>query len=142
VCTSVVALILFVFAPVNDLLNLVLCGLAVVVFRKPERNRIGQAVIVGAAFLAVVLAPVVFRAANMWLPAEKIVVRNQPVIVGYVLAADSQYATVLQAADSAVRILRLDQVESRTICRLNPRLESASLIRYVTGSASRRTPPC
>jgi hypothetical protein len=90
----------------------------------------------------VVLAPVVFCAANMWLPAEKIVVRNQPVIVGYVLAADSQYATVLQVGDSAVRILRLDQVESRTTCRLNPGLESASLVRYVAGSASRRTPSC
>jgi hypothetical protein len=140
--TSVVALILFAFALLNDLFNLVLCELAIVFFRKPERNRIGQAVIVGAAFLAVVLAPVVFRVANMWLPAEKIAVRNQPVMVGYVLAADSRYATVLQAADSVVRILQLDQVESRTICRLSPRLESASLVRYVAGSASRRTPPC
>jgi hypothetical protein len=64
-------LILFAFAPVNDLVNLLLCGLAVVFFRKPERDRAGQAVIVGAAFLALVLAPVIFRAANMWLPAER-----------------------------------------------------------------------
>jgi hypothetical protein len=62
------ALILFALAPVNDLFNLLLCLLAVYFFRKPERNRVGQAVIIGAAFLALVLAPVVFRAANMWLP--------------------------------------------------------------------------
>lgn len=142
VCTTILALILFAFAPVNDLLNLLLCLLAVYFFRKPERNRVGQAVIIGAAFLALVLAPVLFRAANMWLPAEKIVLRNQPAIVGYVLTADPRYATVLKAADSTVQILPLDDVESRTICRLNPGLESASLVRYIAGSASRRTPPC
>src|SRR4029453_6413511 len=80
-------LILFAFAPVNDLVNLLLCGLAVVFFRKPERDRAGQAIIVGAAFLALVLAPVIFRAANMWLPAEKVVLRGQLAVVGYVLAA-------------------------------------------------------
>ena len=99
---------------------------AVYFFRKPERNRVGQGVIISAGFLALVLAPVVFRAANMWLPAEKIVLKNEPAIVGYVLAADPRYATVLKAADSTVQILELDDVESRTICRLNPGLESAS----------------
>jgi hypothetical protein len=133
-------LILFAFAPVNDLVNLLLCGLAVVFFRKPERDRAGQAIIVGAAFLALVLAPVIFRAANMWLPAEKIVLRGQ--LAGYVLAADPRYATVLRAADATVQILQLDDVESRTIGRLNPGLESASLVRYLAGSASKRTPPC
>lgn len=141
-CTTLVALILFALAPVNDLVNLFLCVFAVYPFRKPERNRVGQAVIIGAAFLVLVLAPVVFRAANMWLPAEKIVLKNQPVMVGYVLMADPRYATVLKAADSTVQILELDDVESRTICRLNPELESASLVRYVAGSASKRTPPC
>jgi hypothetical protein len=87
-----------------------------------------------------VLAPVVFRAANMWLPAEKIGLKNQPAMVGYVLAADPRYATVLKAADATVQILELDDVESRTICRLNPGFESASLARYIAGSASRRTP--
>jgi hypothetical protein len=87
-----------------------------------------------------VLAPVVFRAANMWLPAEKIVLKNEPSIVGYVLAADPRYATVLKAADSTVQIRELDGVESRTICRLNPGLESASLVRYIAGSASKHTP--
>jgi hypothetical protein len=140
--TTILALILFAFAPVNDLLNLLLCLFAVYFFRKPERNRVGQAVIIGAAFLALVLAPVVFRAANMWLPAEKIVLKNQPAMVGYVLTADPRYATVLKAADSTVQILEFDDVESRTICRLNPRLESASLVRYSAGSASKRTPPC
>ena len=103
VCITLLALILFAFAPVNDLLNLLLCLLAVYFFRKPERNRLGQAVIIGAAFLTLVLAPVVFRAANMWLPAEKIVLKtSQPVLVGYVLTADPRYATVLKAADSTV----------------------------------------
>jgi hypothetical protein len=54
-------------------------------FRKPERNRADQAVIVVTAFLAFVLAAAVFRAANMWLPVEKIVLRGQPAVVGYVL---------------------------------------------------------
>ena len=103
VCTTILALILFALAPVNDLFNLLLCLFAVYFFRKPERNRLGQAVIIGAAFLALVLAPVVFRAANMWLPAEKIVLKNQPAMVGYVLTADPRYATVLKAADSAVQ---------------------------------------
>jgi hypothetical protein len=142
VSTTILALILFAFAPVNDLLNLLLCLFAVYFFRKPERNRVGQAVIIGAAFFALVVAPVVFRAANMWLPAERIVLKNQPVMVGYVLAADPRYATVLKAADSTVQILELDDVESRTICRLNPGLESASLVRYIAGSASKRTPAC
>ncbi len=142
VCTTILALILFALAPVNDLFNLLLCVFAVYFFRRPERNRAGQAVIIGAAFLALVLAPVVFRAANMWLPAEKIVLRNQPAIIGYVLTADPRYATVLKAADSTVQILQLDEIESRTICRLNPRLQSASLVRYIAGSASKRTPPC
>lgn len=39
-----------------------------VLLSQAERNRVCQAVIIGAAFLALVLAPVVFRAANMWLP--------------------------------------------------------------------------
>jgi hypothetical protein len=143
VCTTMVALILFALAPVNDLFNLLLCLFAVYFFRKPERNRVGQGVIIGVAFLVLVLAPVIFRAANMWLPPEKIVLKNQPAMVGYVLAADPRYATVLKAADSTVQILELDDVESRTICRLNPGLESASLVRYVAGSASsKRTPPC
>ena len=142
VSLTVVTLILFAFAPINDLIYLLLCGLAVGYFRKPQRNRIGQAVILGCAFLALVMAPVGFRAANMWLPAETIAVRDQPAVVGYVLAADPQYATVLQAADSTVRILRLDQMEARTICTLNRELESASTVRYLTGSAPSRTPAC
>ena len=142
VCLTVVALILFAFAPISDLIYLLLCALAVGYFRKPERNRVGQAVILGCAFLALVLAPVVFLAANMWLPAERIQIRNEAAVVGYVLAADPQYATVLQAADSTVRILRLDQVESRTICTLNRELESGSMVRYLTGSAGNRTPGC
>ncbi|HEY6687952.1 MAG TPA: hypothetical protein VI094_17265 [Propionibacteriaceae bacterium] len=142
VCITILAVILFALAPVNDLFNLLLCLFAVYFFRKPERNRLGQAVIIGAAFVTLVLAPVVFRAANMWLPAEKIVLRNQPAIVGYMLTADPRYATVLKAADSTVQILEFDDVESRTICRLNPGLESASLVRYIAGSASKRTPPC
>jgi hypothetical protein len=143
VCTTILALILFALAPVNDLFNLLLCLLAVYFFRKPERNRVGQVVIIGAAFLALVLAPVVFRAANMWLPAEKIVLMNQPVaMVGYVLTTDARYATVLKAADSTAQVLSLDDVESRTICRVNPGLESACLVRYIAGSASKRTPPC
>jgi hypothetical protein len=104
---------------------------------------VGQAVIIGAAFLALVLAPVVFRAANMWLPGEKIVLMNQPAaMVGYVLTTDARYATVLMAADPTAQVLSLDDVESRTICRLNPGLESASLVRYIAGSASKRTPSC
>jgi hypothetical protein len=78
----------------------------------------------------------------MWLPAETIEIRDQPAVVGYVLAADPQYATVLQAAGSTVRVLRLDQVESRTICTLNRGLESVSTVRYLTGSAGNRTPAC
>jgi hypothetical protein len=76
----------------------------------------------------------------MWLPAEKIVLKNEPAMVGYVLAADPRYATVLKAADSTVQILELDDVESRTICRLDPGLESASLVRYIAGSASDTRP--
>jgi hypothetical protein len=143
VCTTILALILFALAPVNDLFNLLLCLLAVYFFRKPERNRVGQTVIIGAAFLALVLAPVVFRAANMWLPGEKIILMNQPAaMVGYVLTTDARYATVLMAADPTAQVLSLDDVESRTICRLNPGLESASLVRYIAGSASKRTPSC
>jgi hypothetical protein len=41
-----------------------------------------------------------------------------------------------------VQIIALSQIESRSICRLNPALESGSLIRYISGSASQRTPPC
>jgi hypothetical protein len=103
--STILALILFALAPVNDLFNLLLCVFAVYFFRKPERNRAGQLVIIGAAFLTLVLAPVVFRAANMWLPAEKIVLRNQPAIVGYVLTTDPRYAAVLKAAESTVQIL-------------------------------------
>jgi hypothetical protein len=47
----------------------------------------------------------------MWLPAEKIVLRGQLAVVGYVLAADPRYATVLRAADATVQILQLDDVE-------------------------------
>jgi hypothetical protein len=81
VFTTMVALILLALAPVNDLFNLLLCLFAVYFFRKPERNRVGQGVIIGVAFLALVLAPVIFRAANMWLPAEKTVLKNKPAIV-------------------------------------------------------------
>jgi hypothetical protein len=49
-----VALILFALAPVNDLFNLLLCLFAVYFFRKPERNRLGQGVIIGVAFLVLV----------------------------------------------------------------------------------------
>lgn len=54
VCITLLALILFAFAPVNDLFNLLLCLLAVYFFRKPERSRLGQAVIISAAFLTLV----------------------------------------------------------------------------------------
>jgi hypothetical protein len=102
------------------------------------------AVIFVVAFVTIFLAPLglVFRAANMWLPAERIAVKQGPNIVGYVLATDSRYGTVLQAVDSAVQIIPFDEVKSRTICRLNPDLESASLVRYLFSSASERTPPC
>jgi hypothetical protein len=61
-------------------------------------------------------------------------------MVAYVLAADPRYATVLKAADSTVQILELDEVESRTICCLNSGLESASLVRYIAGSARNARP--
>ena len=67
----------------------------------------------------------------MWLPAERIAVEGRPVVVGYVLQIDPVYVTVLQAADSSVQIIALSQIESRSICRLNPSLESGSLIRYI-----------
>ena len=140
--TAIIALILFAFSPVNDLLNLLFCLIAIFYFRKPARRGAGKAVIVGVAFLTIFLAPLVFRSANMWLPAERIAVKDQPVVVGHVLQIDPSYATVMQAADSSVQIIPLSQIESRSICRLNPGLESASLIRYISGSASQRTPPC
>jgi hypothetical protein len=56
-----VALILFALAPVNDLFNLLLCVFAVHFFRKPERNRVGQGVIIDAAFLVLVVAQGVYR---------------------------------------------------------------------------------
>jgi hypothetical protein len=135
-------LILFAFAPVNDLVNLLLCGLAVVFFRKPERDpRVRRSSSPPRSWHSC-WRRFIFRAANMWLPAEKIVLRGQLAVVGYVLAADPRYATVLRAADATVQILQLDDVESRTIGRLNPGLESAFLVRYLAGSASKRTPPC
>jgi hypothetical protein len=140
--TAIIALILFAFSPVNDLINLLFCLVAIFYFRKPARRGAAKAVIVGVAFSAIFLAPLVFRGANMWLPAERIAVKDQPVIVGYVLQLDPFYATVLQAADSSVQIIALSQIESRSICRLNPGLESGSLIRYISGSTSQRTPPC
>ncbi len=139
--TTVMTLILFLFAPVNDLFNLLVLIPAVYLFRKTERNRAGKAVIVVVAFVTIFLAPLVFRR-QMWHPAERIAVKQGPAIVGYVLATDSRYATVLQTADSAVQIIPFDEVESRTICRLNPDLESASLVRHLFRSASERTPPC
>ena len=38
--------------------------------------------------------------------------------------------------------LSVDDVESRTICRLNPEVESASLVRYISRSTSKRIPLC
>ena len=61
----------------NDLLNLLFCLIAIFYFRKPARRGAGKAVIVGVAFLTIFLAPV-FRSANMWLPAERIAVKDQP----------------------------------------------------------------
>lgn len=142
VLATLVALILFALAPVNDLVNLLLCVAAVFVFRKPERNRLGRALMIGAGFLVFVLGPVVFRGANMWLPAERIEVKEQPTLVAYVLAADRLHVTVLRADTSTAQILRLDDIESRTICRVNPGVESTSLVSYLTGSASGRTPAC
>ncbi|HEY3407640.1 MAG TPA: hypothetical protein VGK53_05655 [Propionicimonas sp.] len=122
--------------------NLLICIAAVALFRKPERNRLGKALLIGAAFLVVILGPMVFRAANMWLPAERIVVSGQPVLVGYVLAANSLDITVLDAATSIVHRLRPDEVESRIICRLNPGLESVSIVGYLTGQTRPGTPAC
>lgn len=78
----------------------------------------------------------------MWLPVEKIILKNEPAIVGYVLAADPRYATVLKTADSTVQVLELADVESRIHLSPKSRLESASLARYIASSASKRTPPC
>jgi len=140
--TATAALILFALAPVNDLVNLLICVAAVIFFRKPERNRLGQALLIGAGFLVLILGPVVFRAANMWLPAERITVEGHPGLVGYVLAANSLDLTVLDAATSSVHRLRLEDVESRVICRLNPGLESTSLVGYLSGAARPSTPAC
>ncbi len=140
--TATAALVLFALGPVNDLANLFICVAAVIFLRKPERNRLGRALLIGAGFLVFVLGPVVFRAANMWLPAERLVVREQPTFVGYVLAANSLDITVLDAATSTVQRLRPEDVESRTICRLNPGLESTSLAGLLTGSARPSTPTC
>lgn len=140
--TTLAALVLFALSPVNDLVNLLICVVAVAIFRKPERNRFGRNLLIGAAFVVLVLGPVVFRAANMWLPAERIVVSGRPVLVGYVLAANSLDVTVLDAATSSVHRLRPDEVESRTICRLNPGLESVSMVGYLTGQTRPGTPAC
>ena len=140
--TTATALVLFALAPVNDLVNLLICIAAVVLFRKPERNRLGMALLICAAFLVLILGPVVFRAANMWLPAERIVIKGQPVQVGYVLTANSLELTVLDAASSTVHRFRPDDVESRTICRLNPGLESVSVVGYLAGQSQPSTPGC
>ena len=50
--------------------------LAVYFVPKPKRNRVARRSL-WCGFLVLVLAPVVFRAVSMWLPAEKIVLRNQ-----------------------------------------------------------------
>jgi hypothetical protein len=97
-----VALILFALAPVNDLFNLLLCLFAVYFFRKPERNLVGQGVMIGVAFPVLVLAPVIFR--KYVAPGRKDRSKEPPAMVGYVLAADPRYATVLKAADSTVQM--------------------------------------
>lgn len=140
--TTATAVILFALSPVNDLVNLVICVAAVFLLRKRERNRLGRALLIGAAFLVLILAPVVFRAANMWLPAERIVVKGEPSLVGYVLAASSLDLTVLDAATATVHRLRPDEVESRTICSLNPGLESVSVVAYLAGQSRPGTPAC
>jgi len=140
--TSAAALVLFSFGPVFDLVNLLLCVAAVAFFRKPERNRVGRALLIGVGFVVFVLGPVVFRAANMWLPAERIMVKGQPASVGYVLAVNNLDVTVLDAATSSVHRLRPDDVESRTICRLNSGLESVSLAGYLSGQTRPATPTC
>ena len=137
-----VALVLFALAPVNDLVNLVICLAGVVFFRKPERNRLGRVLLIGGAFLVLIVGPVVFRAANMWLPAEQIVVKGRPVLVGYVLSVNNLDVTVLDAATSTVHRLGPDDVESRAICRLNLGWESASLVSYLNGQTRPRTPVC
>jgi hypothetical protein len=126
-------LILFLFAPMNDLVNVLLFIVAVYLFRKPERNRAGKAVMVVVAFVTT---------ANMWLPAERIAVKARARDCRIYARRRQPACDRLQAPDSAVQIIPFDEVESRTICRLNPDLESASLVRYLFSSASERTPPC
>lgn len=140
--TTAAALSLFALGPLNDLVNLLLCGAAVVFFRKPGRNRLGRILLIGAGFLVLIVGPVVFRGANMWLPADRIVMRGQPTLVGYVLAVNSLDVTVLDAATSTVHRLRPQDVESRAICRLNPGLESMSLAGYLSGQERLGTPTC
>jgi hypothetical protein len=141
VLVSAAALVLFALAPVNDLVNLVGCVVAVIVLRKPGRNRLGVALLVGAGFLIFFVGPVVFRGANMWLPAERIVLSADQALVGYVLATDSNEATLLVDAAPRIRRVPIEDIESRTVCRLNPTLESASLVAYLTGSAAQAAAP-
>ncbi|HEY6276516.1 MAG TPA: hypothetical protein VIX86_09295 [Streptosporangiaceae bacterium] len=53
----------------------------------------------------------------MWLPAEKIVLKNRHIYYGYVLTSDVTWFTVLLAESRTITYLHTDDVVSRSVCQ-------------------------
>lgn len=84
------------------------------VMPRPRRGS-GRALVEGVLLVGVTLWVLVYP--SMWLPQEVISVEGSGSRVGYVVAIDGGWATLLRESDRSIEYVRESAISSRTLCR-------------------------
>jgi len=82
------------------------------------------------------------RKEYVWLGKLSFSKVQNHLIDSQIRSAPTAISPEIAMSSNGLHDLSVDDVESRTICRLNPEVESASLVRYISRSASKRIPLC
>jgi hypothetical protein len=76
-----------------------------------------------------------------WLPAESITLTSGGSLVGYIIAEDDDWVTVLTDQSRQVRYYHPDQIATRTVCQLEKGKAEAPLISLIPAAAPSSEPP-
>lgn len=77
-----------------------------------------------------------------WIPAERIELARQAQIIGYVVAYDDAWVTVLREEDRRIMRLRPADIVGRTLCRAHDGFSGRSALATLTHLTKPRYPKC
>jgi hypothetical protein len=76
-----------------------------------------------------------------WLPAESITLTSGGSLIGYIIAEDDDWVTVLTDQSRQVRYFHPDQIATRTVCQLEKGKAETPLISLIPAASPSSEPP-